>query len=92
MIVSTSLGYGAANVAKSTLLQKEFTPHQRATMGSLNSFGGSLVFGVMAIGLGLVADKLTPAIAIVTTQLLLLGLIPLQWKLFQIENGKRTLH
>ena len=49
LMSSTSLSYGVATVAENGLMQKEFTSHQRATMGSLNSLAGSLLFGAAAI-------------------------------------------
>lgn len=86
LISTASLGFGVSDTAMGTLLQKEFTDKQRATMGSLNSFAGSLFFGFIAICLGYVADKFTPACGIILSQILLLILIPIQWKLFHIDR------
>lgn len=83
----TSLWYGAAQVSKSSLLQKEFTDKQRATMGSLDSLLGSIFFGIVAVSLGLVADKLTPAKALLISQLFLLPTIWLYWKLYKNHNS-----
>jgi len=47
---------GPFSVARDHLLQKEFTDEQRAAMGSVASFTGSLVYAVMAIATGLVSD------------------------------------
>lgn len=57
LMASTSLLYGVSSVSENKLLQTEFTSHQRATMGSLNSLAGSLFFSVFAIILGIFADK-----------------------------------
>lgn len=65
---STSIIYGIFVVAKESLLQKEFKQEQRATMGSLNSFAGSILYGIVAICLGLVADSLNPAKALLIFQ------------------------
>lgn len=56
-----SFFFGVGNTASSTLLHREFTDKQRATMGSLNSLGGSLVYAVLTVGVGLTADKFGPA-------------------------------
>ncbi len=61
---SSSLLYGVQNVAKESLLQKEYRQEQRATMGSLNSFAGSILFAIVSISLGSIADALNPAKAL----------------------------
>lgn len=68
LMSSTSLIFGVVTVAKSSILQKEFKPEQRATMGSLNSFAGSMVFGVVSLSLGVAADRLSPASAFLILQ------------------------
>lgn len=83
LMSSTSVFYGIISVARNNLMQKEFSNDQRATMGSLNSFGGSLFFGVVALVLGLVADKLNPAQAFFILQFFLLGNLFVYWKLFK---------
>jgi len=82
LLTSTSLFYGVTTVAKSSLMQKEFTSTQRATMGSLNSLGGSLAFAIYSFMLGLFADKIGPAKALVITQILSLLLVYFYWKAF----------
>lgn len=69
IIMSTSsLFLGSTVVAKNSILQKEFKQEQRATMGSLESFAGSIFFGLVAFSLGFTADKLSPAMAILILQ------------------------
>lgn len=60
---TTSFFYGASTVATNSMLQKEFTNEQRATMGSLNSFAGSLAFALTGIILGYIADATSPITA-----------------------------
>jgi MFS family permease len=84
LMSSTSLTYGMGSVAKSTLLQKEFSDKQRATMGSLNSFAGSIAFGVFSFCLGIIADNFGLIIPLVIVQIFLI--IPL---LFYKEIAKR---
>jgi MFS family permease len=69
---STSFPYGSGQVAKSKLLHERFTNEQRATLSSLNSFLGSLLYGVFAIFFGILADVTQPNIAMFIGQLCLL--------------------
>jgi hypothetical protein len=55
-------------MSKSSLMQKEFTDEQRATMGSLNSLAGSLFFSLISVMLGLVADQVGPTKALLGLQ------------------------
>jgi MFS family permease len=48
---------GSFMVARDHLLQKEFTDEQRAAMGSVASFAGSIVYGVAAICTGFLSDS-----------------------------------
>jgi MFS family permease len=79
----SSIFYGISSVTKSSLMQKEFRPQQRATMGSLNSLAGSIFFGIVAFSLGFVADKVTPARAFMTLQVLQLINLWFYIKLFK---------
>lgn len=56
LFVSGSLFFGANTVAYDHLIQKEFNDEQRATLGSISSFGSRLVSGIGALGLGGIAD------------------------------------
>jgi MFS family permease len=72
---ANSIFYGVNTVAKGGLMQREFTDQQRATMGSLTSFGGSLVFVVFSVLLGALADRTSPVTALIVAAAL--GLIPM---------------
>lgn len=61
----TSLLFGTITVARENLFQKEFTENQRATMSSLNSLASSIFFGIFAFALGLFADKIGGAKALI---------------------------
>ncbi len=86
LMSTTSLSFGVITVAKNTLMQKEFTDEQRATMGSLNSFAGSFVFGVLAILIGVAADKTSPAHALLGLQLFQLINIWFYFKLLKMYS------
>lgn len=68
---TTSLTFGLGETSTNMLLQQHFTTKQRATMGSLNSFAGSIAFGVFAVFLGKFGDLYGARNALILTQLLL---------------------
>ncbi len=83
---STSIFYGSLSVAKNSLLQKEFTPHQRATISSLNSLAESLLFAFFAYLLGSIGDSIGPAKTLLIAQLLSLIGTYLYWRVFQHDQ------
>ncbi len=83
----TSLNYGVGYVAENTLLQKEFTEKQRATLSSINSFAGSMVFGIAAVLLGMVADRFDARIALIIANIILLLPLIFYNKIF--DNDKK---
>lgn len=88
LMSSTSLLFGASSVSENKLLQTEFTSHQRATMGSLNSLAGSLFFSIFAIILGIFADKLGARNAIlIETILSCIVFIPL-YRFYKADHEK----
>lgn len=92
LLASNSVFYGAGCVSKSTLLQKEYTPGERATMDSLNSLLGNVLFAIISFSLGLVADILTPAKALLYIQIFAIVALFILWRLFLkekvIENSR----
>lgn len=74
---ATSLFYGVRNVAEHTLLQREFTDAERATLGSMTSFAGSLLFVAVAAVIGALADVFGPAKALFIGELFFLPVIVL---------------
>lgn len=83
LIMSTSsIPWAVTATAQNVLLQKEFDPTKRATMASLNAFGGSILFGIFSIGIGVMADVMSARVAIIVIQLLSLVVLIFQWKLF----------
>ncbi len=63
-MAATNVCYGPTTTARGVLLQQEFSDRQRATMGSMISLLGSVVFAGISTALGLVADLSSPATAI----------------------------
>ena len=75
--------FGLMETSKSTLFQKEFTDKQRATMGSLNSFAGSILFFVVSFCLGSVADLLDPAKGLLILQVFSIVNLFIYWRLLK---------
>lgn len=75
--------FGISMTARSTLLQKEFSDKQRATMGSLNSLAGSIFFAFVSFALGSIADLFDPAKGLLILQILMLVNIYIYWKLLK---------
>ncbi len=78
-----SVFFGVNTVALGGLMQREFTDEQRATMGSLNSFAGSLAFAVCSFLLGAVADRIGPVLALVVATLLVSFPMILYWRVLR---------
>lgn len=83
---TTSITYGIGTTAKNTLLQHEFSSGQRATLGSLNSLFGSILFAGMSMLLGFVADKTSPRDALIYANILLLVPLWFYHKIFSIKK------
>jgi MFS family permease len=74
-----SPAYGMSTIAQQTLLQREFTDRERATMGSLASLLGSVLYALVALGAGLVADRWGIVAALLAIQAAVLTALPLAW-------------
>lgn len=86
LLSSNSLFFGSGTTSSSTLLQKEYSKEQRSTMESLNSLGESVAFAMISFLLGLVADLLTPAKAMLALQPLALVSLIILWHMFRKEK------
>lgn len=78
------LTYGASTVSNSSLMQKEFTDQERATISSITSLGGKLFYGIASLGLGFIADVSGPAFAMIVAQVFMFGVLILQIRAKQI--------
>ncbi|WP_127938653.1 MFS transporter [Nonomuraea polychroma] len=74
-----SPAYGMSTIAQQTLLQREFTDRERATMGSLASLLGRVLYALVALGAGLVADRWGIVPALLAIQAVVLIALPLAW-------------
>jgi len=78
--------YGAGQVAKNTLMQREFTDHQRATMSSLSSLLSSLSFAIASVLVGYSADRTSPQLALLVLTIIATPIVFIYWNIF----NKRT--
>lgn len=83
IIATASISYGPSTVAKSTILQNEFTNDQRATITSINSFIGNIIYSVFAVLIGTMADNFGIAKSLLIVQLLLISISVIYYKLFK---------
>jgi MFS family permease len=60
-----SIFYGVVSISSRTLIQREFSPQHRATMGSVAALGGSFMFAVVSISFGLITDAVGPDAALI---------------------------
>ncbi|MBI9042838.1 MAG: MFS transporter [Anaerolineaceae bacterium] len=72
ILSSSSVFFGVGMVSMNTLMQKEYSEEQRSTMGSMNALAGSITFTIIASCLGLMADLLSPAKALLILQVLII--------------------
>ena len=89
LLSTPSLLHGVSMVAENKLFQVEFTDHQRATMSSLNSFGGSLIFFLMSLLLGRMADLWNPATALIIMTIIEIPTIYFYWQIFHNEQKSK---
>lgn len=82
-MLSGAFLFGPGNVARDNLLHQEFSDKQRATMGSLASLSGSIVFTLMSIAIGQIADYWGVNIAIGFGITVCLLSLPLYVRLFK---------
>lgn len=64
-----SITYGIYTVSVRTLMQREFSPAHRATMGSVGSLGVSLMFAISSLMLGVLIDHFGIITGLLVTQL-----------------------
>ena len=77
--------YGAYEVSKNVLMQREYTEEQRATMSSMTSFFGSLFYGAFALLMGLIADQYGPAKSLIMAQICMLYVLYINIRLKQLH-------
>jgi len=79
LLASRSFAYGTSTIAQQTLLQREFTDRERATMGSFGALLGSVLYFAIALGAGLVADRWGIVPALLASQAVEVAALPFIW-------------
>ena len=74
--------YGPRTIAQGSLMQKAFSDAQRATMASLISLGGNILFAVAVFAIGALADHVGARSALLTAEILTIPITLLYWRLF----------
>ena len=67
---ATSIFFGVNTVSLNGMMQREFSDAQRATMGSVTAFGGSLLFAALSVMLGWLADAIGVREALIIANIL----------------------
>lgn len=88
LLASNSLSYGPSEVGTKKLFHAEFTDAQRATLSSLTSLLGNVFFGIVSVGIGLLADVFTPAKSILIAQIIMIPSLLLTKKLVSLYREK----
>lgn len=72
LMTSSSLFFGVSCVAEESFNHSHFSNKERATMGSIISFIGQLIYGIYSPLLGLAADIMGPGKAMILSQLIMI--------------------
>jgi MFS family permease len=88
MIATASASYGPSVVAKSTILQNEFTNEQRATMSSINSFLGNIIYSIFSVFVGITADKFGIIKSLLVVQVCLVSITIINFKLYRLNKSE----
>ncbi|MEI9994161.1 MAG: MFS transporter [Rhizomicrobium sp.] len=80
-----SLAFGPAMVAQGSLMQRSFTDAQRATMASLISLGGNILFAVAVFAIGWLADRIGARFALLAAEIATIPVTVLYWRLFAAQ-------
>lgn len=83
LMSSTGFLYGITSVSKNTLLHEQFTDAQRATMYSMITFLGNILFGFVAIGVGLFADTLGAGQTLLVLQIAFIPIVLIYIRVFR---------
>ncbi len=89
LMASSSLFFGTGVIANETILQKEFSDSQRATMGSIGAMLESVMFAVAAPLLGFMADRVGPIKAYLLVQLAMIPVVLIIWLEFRRRDKNK---
>ena len=78
-----SLAFGPGVTAQGSVMQQAFSDSQRATMASLISLGGNILFAIAVFALGAWADRVGARYALLTAEILSIPVTLLYWRLYR---------
>jgi hypothetical protein len=87
LISLSSLFFGPGMVAQGSLMQKSFSDTQRATMASLVSLGGNIIFAIAVFAIGALADRIGPRFALLTAEFLSIPVAVLYGRLYRATRA-----
>jgi MFS family permease len=90
MMATPSLVYGTSSVAQDTLQQHEFSDRERATIASIGSLLGNVIFAVVVILAGIATDKYGLRFTLLACETIGLAGLPLLWKVHRLHMEDRT--
>ncbi|MBV9540283.1 MAG: MFS transporter [Alphaproteobacteria bacterium] len=83
IISVASIMFGPAMVSLGSLMQKGFSDAQRATMGSLTSLGGNILFAIAMFAIGALADRVGARFALLAAEIATIPVTLLYWRLYR---------
>ena len=86
LMASSSIFYGATEVSKKTMMQKEYSQGQRATLESTNALFGNIFYAFFSPLLGMIADSYGPARALIFVQFCMLSVLYINIKLKKMNR------
>ena len=87
IVALSSIAFGPAMVAQGTLMQKSFSDAQRATMASLISLGGNILFAIAVFAIGWLADRIGARYALLSAEIATIPVTLLYWRLFATRGA-----
>jgi MFS family permease len=83
-----SIFYGPSTVAQGAMQQRAFSDAQRATMASLISLSGNLLFAAAVFAIGALADRIGARFALLTAEFLSIPVFVLFWRLARASRAE----
>lgn len=82
LMALTSILFGVGLVSQKKLIQQEFSDHQRATMGSLDSLLTRILIALVSVLFGVMADLIGPGNISLLGEFLVIPVLFIYWRLF----------
>jgi MFS family permease len=86
LVIVQGLPWGPAATARDAMAQQEFSPSERATMGSIASLARSMCVALFTVVVGIVSDHHGPAAGLLLCELVALAFVPMLWRLHRDDQ------